>query len=194
MIAGAFESSAPVIVEPKPILAVRLNIGHEALPSSRSVASQRTQETLPSRSSTPLSSPPPPNEDSWEEARTKMSPSSSVTKEERAAEMARKKDERKQVCIARFSFAMFTEIVKPAHCSTEGAEEKYCEGVRPFLFTSFCMLYVPCCCYTLSKDAMELLSHIVQNELTQFEVASIGHLQGKLLTPVDIIHHRKIFS
>jgi hypothetical protein len=38
------------------------------------------------------------------------------------------------------------------------------------------------------------LSHIVQNELTQFEVASIGHLQGKLLTPVDIIPHRKIFS
>jgi hypothetical protein len=68
--------------------------------------------------------------DDWDspKAHARLSPSpslkptsGSLTKEEKAAEMARRKEERKQVCCGKSycSFLMF----HPAHCTTEGTEE-----------------------------------------------------------------------
>lgn len=98
---SAFESSPPVILEPKPLPAVASTIGRVASPSYCSVAAQPTaHHTPPKRGSTPLSLSPPPSEDGRDEAGMKpfptMSGLSSLSKEEKAAEMARKKDERKQ--------------------------------------------------------------------------------------------------
>jgi hypothetical protein len=94
-ILGAFESSPPVILEQKSVAAADSLL-------SRSIASLPTARQMPpDRHSPPLSLPFTFNETGQNEAGMKpslaISSSSSLTKEEKAAEMARKKDERKQV-------------------------------------------------------------------------------------------------
>jgi SCY1-like protein 1 len=97
---GAFESSPPAIMEPQPVPAAESTIERVFLPSPRTVATQPSaNQTPPIRRSTP-SSFLPPGEGGQDDAGTKPSPTvSSLTKEAKAAEMARKKDERKQVRI-----------------------------------------------------------------------------------------------
>ena len=70
-----------------------------ASPPSRTVATQpNANQTPPIRRSTP-SSLPPDEDDTGTKPAPSVSSLSSLTKETKAAEMARKKDERKQVWI-----------------------------------------------------------------------------------------------
>lgn len=93
--------------EPKPILAAGSKIRRVASPSSVSIAQPSTHQTISNPRSTPLSLPRLASEDDWHEG-VKPSPTvsglPSLTREEKAAEMARKKDERKQVWIIISSF------------------------------------------------------------------------------------------
>lgn len=105
---SAFETAAPMIVVPKPITPVGLGLG--VIGNGNGGSSRDVHLTdPPSRTSTPISKPAPPKTTSrnsteigWDVTRQSPSPGpttpslSEMTKEEKAAEMARRKEERKQ--------------------------------------------------------------------------------------------------
>lgn len=126
-LSGAFESApAPTIIEPKPRTAVGLGfngIGNSTPTTSRTLGA-RPSTNSPSRAPTPISSPPLIDTASWDSPEMtwdipagKSSPAavavsmSGMSKEEKAAEMARRKEERKQVGLFLCLFSMVTLIL-----------------------------------------------------------------------------------
>ena len=82
------------------------------------VTTKRTTSLTSSQQSTPVSSPPPPESDNWGEVEKKNPISTPVaanlagmSKEDKAAEMARRKEERKQVCLSVSSLGLFVEFL-----------------------------------------------------------------------------------
>ena len=78
----------------------------------------RTTSLTSSQQSTPVSSPPPPESDNWVEVEKKNPISTPVaanlagmSKEDKAAEMARRKEERKQVRLFVSSLGLFVEFL-----------------------------------------------------------------------------------
>jgi hypothetical protein len=108
---GAFETAPPAILEPKPTPASSgfSNLGFANGSSYPSRLQPSSHTNTPSRTPTPASLAATRGTDSaWgENAKTPSPAPPSLSKEEKAAEMAKRKEERKQV---RFFFFINTQV------------------------------------------------------------------------------------